>query len=261
MIPPSTALKPSQPYRGLQAGGVAHPSVASPGAALPPVADQLHFGSGKLQAADTSTFTWGRFGKDLWGHMQHAENRQILKGLAYKYGPDLSLPILFMIPVLGWVAAVVMLPVAWISKKWGETILKKANLNTDGSKPNPIRQIAKIEQTWNEKPHHGMADRLMDEFNQLTRSLFPDIDCPRAKSLRDMLTLTKEKKAFRMLSHAVNARVQYSDMLVSKICKPLSWISSHMPLKSLGLIFSLPEIAVQGMLMLKSHRKELAKLV
>lgn len=256
MIPPSTQSRPMTPYRSVPASA----TMARP--TLSPMGDKVQFGAGKAPppGASGEPFTWNRFVADLWGHVKHAENREILKGLAYKYGPDLSLPILFMVPVLGWVAAVVMIPVAWVSKKWGEKILKKANLSKDGSKPNPIRQIAKIEQTWNEKPHHGMADRLMDEFNQFTRSLFPDNDCPRAQSLREMLTMTKDKKGFRLLNHAVNARIQYSDMLVSKICKPLNWISSHMPLKSLGLLFSLPELAIQGSLMLKSHRKELAKL-
>lgn len=258
MIPAHPNLSPVKPYQ--------RPSISvghTYKSASAKATDTIAFGAGgAAKPAETASsaekFTWGRFLKDLRGHMQHAENKQVLKGLAYKYGPDLSLPILFMVPVLGWIAAVFMIPVAWICKKWGDNILKKANLDAQDGKLSPIKQIAKLEQVWNEKPTEGMTDKLVHEFNLLTKSLFPDDDCPRAKSLRNMLTITQEKKAFRMLNHAVNARLQYSGMLASKILSPLSWCGKHMPLKSLGMLISLPELAIQGSLMLKSHQKELA---
>ncbi|MCE3236302.1 MAG: hypothetical protein K0Q50_2493 [Vampirovibrio sp.] len=271
-IPASHTNLPAPPSRK-PLPGASNPAAGLSAALAKTGADQIKFG-GKDDAQPVETvksadkieapaekFTWGRFLKDLRGHMQHAENKQVLKGLAYKYGPDLSLPILFMVPVLGWIAAVFMIPVAWICKKWGDNILKKANLDAKDGKLSPIKQIAKLEKLWNEKPTEGMTDKLVEEFNMLTKSLFPDNDCPKAKSLRDMLTITRDKKAFRLLSHAVNARLQYSDMLASKILSPLGWLGKHMPLKSLGMLIALPELAIQGSLMLKSHQKELAAKV
>lgn len=226
-------------------------------------ARKVHFGAAQdpasVETATTPEVPQKKLGafktyRVLKRHLTDAGNRDVLIGLGYKFGPDLILPAVFAIPVVGWAAGLAGIPVAWWSNRHGEKIIDQLSEKDQLSKDNAFHQGLEFHKIWNGPPVEKKAEQLADRFNNIIDALFPDDGQDEHTSLlRKTLRMTKnakQSKAFWLLNRLVDAQ-QYLKKIpivstcingLDKVFDLLTFIPR--PLRTLMLI---PKFALMGL--------------
>lgn len=219
--------------------------------------DTVRFGANP--AANSASSTAGKKApgllqafKLLVNHVRHADNREVVKGLAYKYGPMIGTPLMLAMP-FGWVVAAVAALPAFILSNRGDKIIQ--DLKTKGvlqEGKGPLYRIATIQTHWKEGAQNTVG-QVTAEYNRLLDELLPD-NGQGIASVRDRLKLKEGGKLFGVLNHAFNVRMHYANRWQGKLLKGLHGVSSKIPFKPLRLPLLITGWALQGLLMLTSHR-------
>lgn len=164
---PLTTFSTQQPTPFLPPQGKRQPM-------LPANRQQVQFGSA-TQTATKLTFwqTINAMRKQL--ALGDKDSREVAKGLALKYGPDIALPAFFSVPIIGWAAGVLALPfLGWMERR-GTKIIEEQQRQLRVTKTKPLYHALKLEQLWQDPPlakapKEGFADQKKDLASRMART-------------------------------------------------------------------------------------------
>lgn len=202
--------------------------------------------SAPLKAAPVRKVTW-RDLKTLKNYWNHGANRDIVKALAWKYGPGLLVSAALVLP-LGWIVALLGAIPAWLAGRRGEKMVSE--LLTSGKLDmthGPLAKITKISALWEESDNakavgKNVPVQIMHEFNKLLHDIFPGERGSDASRLRAGLKLTTSSRWFNLLNHAFNARQYYTSTLVGSTCRSIRQGGSQVPVVPFQVLCRIPEL-------------------
>lgn len=220
---------------------------------MPAMAATAASDAGQAVPQGAKTLTFIQTARAIREQLQDPQTMKVFKGLAMKYGPDLAMPALFSVPVVGWGAGCAAMPFAWWFGRKGEKIVEteKAHL----TKENPVRYALKIQKHWNERPE-GLTDKLAKNYNRLVEKLFHK-DCATTDALRRTLHMTPGKRAYGQLDRLVQAREAFLRCkLLSLPLKPLDWLYRYIPIlpRFIKMVALFPKFGLIGLFYLLGIR-------
>jgi hypothetical protein len=211
----------------------------------------------------TPQVTWSDL-KALKNYWNHGSNRDIVKALAWKYGPGLLVSAALVLP-LGWIIAVVGAIPAWLAGRRGEKMVSE--LLTSGKLDmthGPLAKITKISALWEESDNgqtvgKNVPVQIMHEFNKLLNDIFPGERGSDASRLRAGLKLTTSSRWFNLLNHAFNARQYYTSTLVGSTCRAIRQGGSQVPIVPFQVLCRIPELLTLPIISL-FHMEEIRRM-
>ena len=123
---------------------------------------------------------WWETIKTLNRELQKEKTREIVKGFALKTLPDLAMSGLMAIPVVGWAASLLGIPINVHLTKKGERIIKEneKHLDRNNKVDNGLRHGLKFQNEWNSeqqfvgKKKRPLAEYLVEKYNKTVDGLF-----------------------------------------------------------------------------------------
>lgn len=213
--------------------------------------DVVRFGGGP----SNEPISWTQGWQTLRQHFSHQNNPQVAKAFVKKYGTDLVFPALFAIPVVGWAAGLVGIPVAGALSRKGDKDLQ-GYIKDPVFQNHPAVHAEHIANHWNKDK--VSVNELAERWNNFIASLFPvkpgSDDFENNQRIIKKLQISdkaKESKGYKFLSKLVNAKNALAKSWVRFLAAPFTLI--HNGLKkvncpsALRKVFLLPRLALLGL--------------
>jgi hypothetical protein len=218
----------------------------------------LRFGDGAEKPGILKTLS------TLASHLNKPGNQEYLKGYAIKYIPDVALPALFSIPVVGWVLGVPGIFVAnWANNK-GSRLVEEATQKA-ANKNNPFTDLIQMANTWSgdwkqitKEKNKDILEVLADQYDAFVKNLLPD---PHDAKTRNTLMIGTDKKAskiYKGLNDLINAKLALSQSFFRHLSKPFDWIHAglskiNVP-RAFARVFQLPGLILFGIFFLLKRK-------
>lgn len=205
--------------------------------------------------SDTEKLKAGEIVKEVFKQLEDPHTGKAIKALSYQYGPELILPVMLSVPVLGWGAALFALPFTlWLSHQ-GEKMVEEHMKEIP--EKNPFHHVYNIQHDWdNPRANNDLSKRLVSHYNKLVDTLFTT-DNEKTAKLRKSLKVSPnvhESRAFRLLNRLVNARQKYwKSWYLSYPLKPLDWVSGGLSKflpRTISMIPQIPKFSLIGLFFL-----------
>lgn len=243
MILPSVIpakLKTTQPVRPAQKLDLA--DISAPLTSK----DRVRFGNGGEKPGVFKTLS------TLASHLSKPGNKEYLTGYAIKYIPDVALPALFSVPVVGWVLGVPGIFVAnWANKK-GSRLVEEASQKSS-NKNNPFTDLIRMANTWSgdwdqikKDKNKGILDVLADQYDAFVNNLLPDAHDAKTRNTLMIGTDKKSSKIYTTLSDLINAKLALGKSFFRHLSAPFDGIHTllnraNAP-RAFARVFQLPKL-------------------
>ncbi len=201
----------------------------------------------------------------LASHLNKPGNKEYLKGYAVKYIPDVALPAVFSIPVVGWVLGLPGIAVAnWANKKGG-ALVEKASKNASNQN-NPFTHLIQMSETWSgdwkkikkDKNNKEILDVLADQYDDFVKNLLPDAHDAKTRQALMIGTNKKSSKIYTGLKDLINAKLALGKSFFRHLSKPFDWIHSGLSRinapRAFRRVFQLPKLLLFGVFFLLKRK-------
>lgn len=247
-------IKTPQPVRPAQKLALA--DISAPFTAK----DRVRFGNGGEKPGVFKTLS------TLFSHLSKPGNKEYLTGYAIKYIPDVALPALFSVPVVGWVLGVPGIFVAnWANKK-GDRLVKEATQKSS-NKNNPFTNLIEMAQTWSgdwkqikkANKDQEILDVLADQYDAFVNNLLPDEHDAKTRNTLMIGTADKKNsKIYTTLSDLINAKRALGKSFFRHLSAPFDWIHGGLTRanapRAFARVFQLPKLILFGIFFLLKRK-------
>lgn len=196
--------------------------------------------------------------KTLQSHLTKPGNVEYLKGSLLKYGPDVAVPALFSIPVVGWAGGLLLTPFTSMVSKKGDGIIEKAVANND-NKQNPFTYLFKMGKTWSDTPkswdqqgHGKVVDQLKGHYDGFIDNLLPDQNSQKVREKLRIGDKGRGNRIFRFLEDMVETKLRLSKSMFRHLATPFNYLHKGLSKlkffpRALARVFLLPKFALFGL--------------
>lgn len=258
MPPPISGYTASANTAGV--AGSRRSRFAGTGSASKPGQDSTHFGSAQTPPGGAEQPGFFKTAGAFFEYWKNGENREALKAMMFKYGPDLA-NLAFCTTPIGWVAGILASPLSFISSKYGNAKMEK--LKEDG-KGHIFIHVDNIITEWKTATTNDSTKRLSEadikerirassakikeEFNLLVNAVFTDPNPDSSTSkLRERLKMNENSNRLNWLKKFLATRLSYAQSRFGKVLGPLRWLGSKIPIRFVRFFFMLPDYGMMGL--------------
>lgn len=262
MIPPSSISPKSSAFQSTQ---TARKLAEHPFGSIPAVGQTfVRFGNGN----NTEDMGVLKTLKSLYSHLWKPGNKDYIKGYALKFGPDVAVPALFSIPVVGWIGGLLALPFTSMASNAGDKIIKKA-VGEQGNQNNPFTHLIDMTHTWQGNPkdwnkkEKDVVGQLKDHYDKFIDNLLPEKNDDNLRKKIRIGEKGKDSKIFKTLEDLVSTKMRLSKSWFRHLATPFTWLHKGLSKmkffpRALARVFLLPKFLLFGLFYLT--RKRGAKL-